>query len=74
MKFKVFWVVTLKLTDVSEEHTVSRAMKDMEEVRTSETSVNFKVTTRRYIPEASKLQLVICLVMSVSHPPLSVGL
>jgi hypothetical protein len=28
----------------------------MEVVRTSETSVNFNVTTRRYIPEDSKLQ------------------
>jgi hypothetical protein len=28
----------------------------MEAVRTSETSVNFNVTTRRYIPEDSKLQ------------------
>jgi hypothetical protein len=27
-----------------------------EAARTSETSVNFKVTTRRYIPEDSKLQ------------------
>jgi hypothetical protein len=27
----------------------------MEAVRTSETSVNFNVTTRRYIPEESKL-------------------
>jgi len=27
----------------------------MEAVRTSETSVNFNVTTRRYIPEDSKL-------------------
>jgi hypothetical protein len=27
----------------------------MEAVRTSETSVHFKVTTRRYIPEGSKL-------------------
>jgi hypothetical protein len=27
----------------------------MEAVRTSETSVNFSVTTRRYIPEDSKL-------------------
>jgi hypothetical protein len=27
----------------------------MEAVRTSETSANFTVTTRRYIPEASKL-------------------
>jgi hypothetical protein len=28
----------------------------MEAVRTSETSVNFNVATRRYIPEDSKLQ------------------
>jgi hypothetical protein len=28
----------------------------MEAVRTSETPVNFNVTTRRYIPENSKLQ------------------
>jgi hypothetical protein len=28
----------------------------MEAVRTSETSVNFNVTTRRYVPEDSKLQ------------------
>jgi hypothetical protein len=27
----------------------------MEAVRTSETSINFNVTTRRYIPEDSKL-------------------
>jgi hypothetical protein len=29
----------------------------IEAVRTSETSVNFNVTTRRYIPEDSKLQM-----------------
>jgi hypothetical protein len=29
----------------------------MEAVRTSETSVNFNVTTWRYIPEDSKLQV-----------------
>jgi hypothetical protein len=29
----------------------------MEVVRTSETSLNFNVTTRRYIPEDSKLYL-----------------
>jgi hypothetical protein len=33
----------------------------MEVVRTSETSVNFNVTTRRYIPEDSKLLTVIIL-------------
>jgi hypothetical protein len=31
----------------------------MEAVRTSETSVNFKVTTRRYIPEDSKLHFAL---------------
>jgi hypothetical protein len=48
-------VLTLKLTDVSEVRTASniRAMM-MEAVRTSEMSVNFNVTTRRYIPEDSK--------------------
>jgi hypothetical protein len=33
----------------------------MEAVRTPETSVNFNVTTRRYIPEDSELQLLWCL-------------
>jgi hypothetical protein len=37
----------------------------MEAVRTSETSVNFNVTTRRYIPEDSKLQHV----HALSPPP-----
>jgi hypothetical protein len=45
---------TLKLTDVSEMRTVS-IRATMEAVRTSETSVNFNVTTQRYIPEKSKL-------------------
>jgi hypothetical protein len=42
------------LTDVSEMRTVSiiRAL------RTSETSVNIKLTTRQYIPEDSKLQIL----------------
>jgi hypothetical protein len=31
-----------------------------EAVRTSETSVNFKVTTRWYIPEDSKLHILPC--------------
>jgi hypothetical protein len=43
------------LTDVSDLHTASiiRALI-MEAVRISETSVNFNVTTRHYIPEDSK--------------------
>jgi hypothetical protein len=37
-----------------------RAYAMMEAVRTSETSVNFNVTTRRYIPEHSELLSLIC--------------
>jgi hypothetical protein len=48
------------LTEVSEVSTASiiRAMMEalaMEAVRTSETSVHFNMTKRRYIPENSKL-------------------
>jgi hypothetical protein len=50
MKFRAFWVVAsiisaMRLTSLM-----------METVRISETSVNFNVTTRRYIPEDSELQ------------------
>jgi hypothetical protein len=49
-------VVTLKLTNVSEVRTASSIITlVMKAVHTSETSVNFNVTTRRYIPEDSKL-------------------
>jgi hypothetical protein len=41
MKFRVFWDVAI-------------IALMMEAVRASETSVNFNVTTRRYIPEDSK--------------------
>jgi hypothetical protein len=47
----------LKLTDVAEVHTASIIALMMEAVSTSETSVNFNVTTRRYIPEDSKLRV-----------------
>jgi hypothetical protein len=45
------------LIDVSEVRTASIMMiaLTMEAVRTYETLVNFSVTTRRYIPEDSKL-------------------
>jgi hypothetical protein len=48
-------VVTLNWTDVSEVRTASiiRA-RMMQPVSTSETLVNFNVTTRRYITEDSK--------------------
>jgi hypothetical protein len=46
----------LKLTDVSEMRSASIIIALMiEAVRTSETSAKFNVTTRRYIPEDSKL-------------------
>jgi hypothetical protein len=48
-------VVTLKLTDVLGVRTASIIALIMEVVRNSETSVNFNVTTQRYIPEDSKL-------------------
>jgi hypothetical protein len=51
-------VVTLKFNDVSEMHTASIIRAMVEAVRTSETSVHFNVTARRYIPEDSKLQYV----------------
>jgi hypothetical protein len=52
----------LKLTNVSGVRTASiiRAINGDETVRTSETSVNFNVITRRYIPEESKLQTRRC--------------
>jgi hypothetical protein len=47
MQFRVFWdvapCITLKFTDVSEVHTYLRNV------------VHFNLTTRRYIPEDSKL-------------------
>jgi hypothetical protein len=48
----------MKFTDVSEVRTASiigAIAMIMEAVGTSETSVNFNVTTWRYIPEDSKL-------------------
>jgi hypothetical protein len=43
------------LTDVSEVKSASIIALMMEAVRTSEMSVNFKVTTRRYITEDCEL-------------------
>jgi hypothetical protein len=45
----------LKFTDVSEVRTASIITLMMEAALTFETSVNFNATTRRYIPEDSKL-------------------
>jgi len=59
-------VVTLKLTDVSEVHTASIITLMMEAVSTSETSVNFSVTTWRYFPEDSKLH---CGIQFEDFPP-----
>jgi hypothetical protein len=49
-------VVTLKLIDVSDMRTASILRAMMEAVHTSEMYVSFNVTTRRYIPEVSKLK------------------
>jgi hypothetical protein len=60
MKFRVFWDVApcshVEVDDVSEVSNTSiiRSLM-MEAVRTSETSVILNVTTRRLIPEDSKL-------------------
>jgi hypothetical protein len=61
-------VVTLKLTDVSEVHTASIIIIAlmMEAVRTSETSVNFNVTTRRCIPEDIKILCIKCQLSTAS--------
>jgi hypothetical protein len=50
-------VVTLKCTDVSEVHIASIIRPVLEAVHTSETSVYSNETTRRYIPEGSKLRI-----------------
>jgi hypothetical protein len=50
-------VVTLKLADISEARTAAIALM-MEAVRISETSINFNMTTRRYIPEDSKVHIL----------------
>jgi hypothetical protein len=53
MKFRVFWDVEVDRRFKGAYCPIIALM--MEAVRTSETSVNFNVTTRRYIPEDSKL-------------------
>jgi hypothetical protein len=45
----------LKFTDISKVRTASIIALMMEAVRTSETLVNFNMTTRRYIPEDSNV-------------------
>jgi hypothetical protein len=47
------------LTYISEVRTASIIRAMMEAVHTSETSVHFNVTARRYIPEDSKLHAVV---------------
>jgi hypothetical protein len=56
MKMTVFWVgAPCSLVDISEVLSASIIALIMEAVRTSETSVNFYQTTRRYNPEDSRL-------------------
>jgi hypothetical protein len=53
MKFRVFWdVAPCSQVDVDQRFIALM----MEVVLTSETSVNINFSTRRYIPEDSKLQ------------------
>jgi hypothetical protein len=59
MKFRVFWDVA-SCSHV-EDDRISEA------ARTSETSVNLNMTTRRYIPEDSKLRVTINLLL-VMYP------
>jgi hypothetical protein len=58
MKFRVFWDVApcshIELTDVSEVRTASVIGYDDGGRRTSKMSVNFNVSSRRYIQEDSK--------------------
>jgi hypothetical protein len=53
-------VVSWKKADVSDMRTASIIALMMEAVRTFETSVHFNVTTRRYMPEDSKLHTCRC--------------
>jgi hypothetical protein len=57
MKFRVLWAVApcSHVEYVSELRTATIIWAMMEAVRTSETSVNVNVTTRRYFPEDLKL-------------------
>jgi hypothetical protein len=50
------FVILLLLKPIADHIHSSFIALMMEAVRTSETPVNFNVTTRRYIPEDSKLQ------------------
>jgi hypothetical protein len=64
VKIRVLWdvarVVTLKFTDISKVRTTSIIALMMEAVCTSETLVNFNMTTRRYIPEDSNVHTRRC--------------
>jgi hypothetical protein len=56
MKFRVFWdVVSCSHIEVDQRFWGAIIALMMEAVRTSETSINFNVTTRHYLPEDSKL-------------------
>jgi hypothetical protein len=70
IKFRAFWDVVPyshaeKLTDISEVHLPPSS--GVEAVYTSEMSVNFNVTTRRYIPEDSNFQFSTWIHFSFIH-------
>jgi hypothetical protein len=60
-------VVTLKLDVVSDVRNASIIKAMMKAVCISETSVNFNVTTRLYIPEDSKLNKHVSVYIIVAH-------
>jgi hypothetical protein len=66
MKFSVFWDVVPCSHGVIDRRLIALMM---EAIHTAETSVTFNVTTRRYIPEDSKLQSYVRLqlVASISN-------
>jgi hypothetical protein len=60
MKFRVFWdIAPCSHVEVDQNFRGAYCLV-MEAVHTSETSVNFNMTMQRYIPEDSKLQQIVC--------------
>jgi hypothetical protein len=74
MKFRVFWDV-LRCSQVDVDRRFRGAYcfiaLMMEVVRTSETSVNIYLTTRQYIPEDSKLNYFILVLIIYGFLPKS---
>jgi hypothetical protein len=68
MKFRVYWdVAPCSHVEVDRRFRGVFTAMIMEAVRTSETYVNFNVTTRRYIPEDSTLHELV--IMNILFTP-----